>query len=127
MLWRAGYLTDQAQRQLLSIGPAEAPDEFFKTRRHIRKLEVAAPLQFFSDIFGDIARRALGGVKANDAHGVRVLASQKIVDNGAATIRSGGPRGGLRLLALDTDGAGMRTNDRNWPTAWHGEAFGPAS
>jgi hypothetical protein len=47
------------QRQLLSIGPAEAPDEFFKTRRCVRKLEVAAPLQFFSDIFADIARPCL--------------------------------------------------------------------
>jgi hypothetical protein len=87
MFWRAGYLTvyaalDQTQRQLLSIGPAEAPDEFFKTRRYVRRLEVAAPLQFFSDIFGEIARRAFGGVEANDAHGVIVLAAQKVADHG---------------------------------------------
>jgi len=53
--------------------PVVAGNEFYQKGRQIARQFGAAPAQLVGNVFGDVARPALGGVEADDANRIAVL------------------------------------------------------
>jgi hypothetical protein len=68
----AKYALDQAKRQLPVLGfvPCE---KALEARRHLARLEPAAPTQLLCDIGRNIPRPSLSGIEADDANRVPIL------------------------------------------------------
>ena len=53
-----------------------------EARRHLARLELAAPTEFLSDVGRDVARPAFAGIEADDADGLRILPVEQVLDDG---------------------------------------------
>ena len=84
---RQGIL-HQAQRQLPPTAGLEAADKVLQALRQLGQLQVAASAQLARDIFGDIARPALGRVERDHTHRVAVLAVEQVGDDSLRSIVS---------------------------------------
>ena len=51
-------------------------------RWHLAQLQIAAPAHLLGDVGRDVTRPAFGGVEADDAYGVVVLAGHQVLDDG---------------------------------------------
>ena len=57
-------------------------DKILNGGGHISRLQIAAPAQFVSHVFGNVLRPSLFSVEGDDADRIVVLARKEILDNG---------------------------------------------